>query len=121
METRRVPPFLFAYLGRRKARFVRNLAGVVPLTGFLCIYPHNDDTEFIEKLWRVLQNPLTTANLSIVGKSYGSGAIKVEPRALERLPLPSSVLSDAGLFKNTCCQQPALAMEKRAAYLLSSK
>src|SRR5262245_370174 len=27
MEIRKVPPFLFAYLGRRNARFIRNLAG----------------------------------------------------------------------------------------------
>lgn len=88
METRTPPPILFAYLGRRNARFIRNLAGVVPLTGFLCVYPNQDAPDFIERLWEVLQEPETIANLSYVGKSYGSGAIKVEPRALEKLPLP---------------------------------
>ena len=89
MESRIPPPILFAYLGRRNARFVRNLAGVVPLTGFLCIYPHQSDQESVENLWRLLQHPETISNLPLVGKSYGSGAIKVEPRALEKLPLPS--------------------------------
>jgi stage V sporulation protein SpoVS len=98
MEVRRVPPFLFAYLGRRNARFVRNRAGVVPLTGFLCVYPLDDSSVFVEKLWQVLRNPRTVSNLSLVGKSYGAGAIKVEPRALERLPLPSAVVQALGLL-----------------------
>ncbi len=97
MERRSIPPILFAYLGRRNARFIRNTAGVLPLTGFLCIYPLEKDPEFVEKLFKVLQHPSTIANLSLVGKSYGSGAIKVEPRALERLPLLQSVVSESGL------------------------
>ena len=39
MEKRTPPPILFAYLGRRDCRFVLNEANVVPLTGFLCVYP----------------------------------------------------------------------------------
>jgi len=97
MEKRKVPPFLFAYLGRRNARFIRNLAGVVPLTCFLCVYPRRGDPQFVEALWRVLSHPLTVANLPLVGKSYGSGCIKAEPRALERLPLPPAVVAEAGL------------------------
>ena len=100
METRIPPPILFAYLGRRNARFIRNRAGVVPLTGFLCVYPHRDDIESIERLWQVLQQPETIANLSLVGKSYGGGAIKVEPRSLEKLPLSGESLSAlGGLFR----------------------
>ena len=97
MEARKPPPFLFAYLGRRNARFIRNSASVAPLTGFLCIYPHCADPDFIARLWRLLQHPETVKNLARVGKSYGSGAIKVEPRALERLPLPEHVLAQVGL------------------------
>lgn len=101
METRPAPPFLFAYLGRRNARFIRNLAGVRPLTGFLCVYPRSRDRLFVEKFWNVLRHPETVANLALVGKSYGSGAIKVEPRSLERLPLPPAVLRENGLdFKH---------------------
>ena len=33
----------------------------------------------------------------MVGKSYGSGAIKVEPRSLERLPLNSEIVEKVGL------------------------
>jgi len=96
MESRKVPPFLFAYLGRRSARFIRNRAGIVPLTGFLCVYPITQDKGSLEKLWRLLNHPDTLANLHRVAKSYGSGAIKVEPRALERVPLSAKALADSG-------------------------
>lgn len=97
METRTAPPYLFAYLGRRHARFVRNTAGVVPLTGFLCVYPRSEDPHYTAALWHVLAHTDTVANLPLVGKSYGGGAIKVEPRALESLPLPPHVVAEAGL------------------------
>jgi hypothetical protein len=105
MEVRRPPPFLFAYLGRRNSRFIRNRAGVVPLTGFLCVYARRDDEHFVAGLSAVLRHPRTVENLKLVGKSYGGGAIKVEPRALERLPLPLDVVQEAGL------ECPAVSLE----------
>jgi adenine-specific DNA-methyltransferase len=96
MEVRDVPPFLFAYLGRRNVRFIRNTAGVLPLTCLLCVYPRRNDPVSIQQLWTILSHPDTVANLSRVGKSYGAGAIKVEPRALERLPIPSTAIEAAG-------------------------
>jgi len=104
MEVRRAPPILFAYLGRRNARFIRNTAGVVALTGFICVYPHRDDPGFIRRLWDVLRHAETQANLRLVGKSYGAGAIKVEPRALERLPLPASAFAKAPVEKEKAQQ-----------------
>ncbi len=69
----------------------------MPLTGFLCVYPHRTDETCISRLWKVLRHPKTLANLCLVGKSYGAGAIKVEPRALERLPIPKPVADAIGL------------------------
>lgn len=97
MEKRTPPPFLFAYLGRRNARFIKNEASVIPLTGFLCVYPKKDTAEYLEALWRVLSDFRTVKNLELVGKSYGSGAIKVEPRALANLPIPDDVVSNVGI------------------------
>jgi len=97
MEVRKVPIFLFSYLGRRNARFIKNEAGIVPLTGFLCVYPRSNNEKDIDKLWTILQHPGTISNLQLVGKSYGSGAIKVEPRSLERLPISSSLVHELGL------------------------
>jgi hypothetical protein len=92
VERRLAPPILFAYLGRRNARFIRNHAGVVPLTGFLCVYPRAGDGYSESDVWRILSHTDTAANLRMVAKSYGGGAIKVEPRALERLPIPTSAM-----------------------------
>jgi len=97
MEARIPPPFLFAYLGRRCLRFIRNTAGVIPLTGFLCVYPKVSDEAYLEEVWRMLNHPDTIANLSLVGKSYGNGAIKVEPRSLEHLPIPDHVIEQSNL------------------------
>lgn len=99
METRKSPPIMFAYLGRRNARFIRNRAGVVPLTCLLCVYPKREDPDFIEHLWKVLADLETIANLRKVGKSYGGDAIKVEPRALERLPLPDALVRSEKMDK----------------------
>ncbi|MCC6686749.1 MAG: N-6 DNA methylase [Fimbriimonadaceae bacterium] len=89
METRKPPQFLFAYLGRRNVRFVLNSAGVVPLTGFLCVYLYDQNAD-CRKMLEVLNSQETLAGLASVGKSYGDGALKVEPRSLDRLPLPNA-------------------------------
>ncbi len=97
MEQRKVPPLLFAYLGRRNTRFIKNEAGVLPLTGFLCVYPIYDDQEYIDNLWKALNHPDTLENLKRVGKSYGSGAIKVEPGNLKTLPIPEHIVAEFAL------------------------
>lgn len=97
METRSPPSWLFAYLGRRACRFLRNEAAAMPLTGFLCVYPLKNDALDYDAATRVLNDPRTLSNLGRVAKSYGGGALKVEPRGLERLPIPRTVLLEHGL------------------------
>ena len=109
MEHRAPPPFFFAYLGRRAVRFIRNQTQAVPLTCLLCIYPHETGPENLELLWRVFSDPRTLANLRLVGKSYGDGALKVEPRSLQQLPIPDEVLADVGLLSPGRARQPELA------------
>jgi len=108
MEQRTAPPLLFAYLGRRDCRFILNRAGVVPLTCFLCVYPWDDDRGKVERLWRALNHPDTLANLVFVAKSYGGGALKVEPRQLEMLEIPLHVLREARLETPQAWTQLAL-------------
>jgi hypothetical protein len=97
MEQRTPPPILFAYLGRRDCRFILNEASVVPLTGFLCVYPWDSGSKAVKTLWRALNHPTAIRNLLYSGKSYGGGAVKVEPRQLETLEIPDSVLHEVGL------------------------
>ena len=99
MEKREIPQILFTYLGRRNSRFILNQAEVLPLTGFLCVYPFHSDETFTHNLWMALNHPDTIKNLSLVGKSYGSGAIKVEPRNLERLGIPEELVEKYQLVR----------------------
>ncbi len=108
MEQRTPPPILFAYLGRRDCRFILNEAGVVPLTGFLCVYPRDLSPDAIYKLWRALNHPGTLENLAFAGKSYGGGALKVEPRQLDALEIPQTVLKEVGLNPPTIATEPLL-------------
>jgi adenine-specific DNA-methyltransferase len=103
MEQRKIPPLFFAYLGRRNIRFIKNEAGALALTSFLCVYPIYDDHEYIENLWNALNHPDTIENLKLVGKSYGAGAIKVEPGNLNKLPIPEHIVARFNLkrpYKN---------------------
>ncbi len=121
METRDAPPFLFAYLGRRQARFIYNRAGILPLTGFLCVYPHQTDEASLGKLWKILRHPETVQNLARVGKSYGAGAIKVEPRSLERLPIPEHLTVAEDLVpRMEAVQLPLQFHEKKRKYPAAS-
>jgi len=103
METRVPPDYLFAYLGRRNIRFVRNLAGVSPLTTLLAVYARNNDEKYIRELHTVLNHPDVLSGLVYVAKSYGNGALKAEPRQLELLPIPDHLaerlLMQPALFK----------------------
>ena len=108
MERRVAPRFLFSYLGRRNSRFIRNDAGVWPLTGFLCVYPRSSAPDTVRALEELLNHPDVLRGLETVAKSYGSGALKVEPRALERLPIPRRLVDDVGL-EVTLASDPAAA------------
>jgi hypothetical protein len=108
MESRAVPPLLFAYLGRRNQRFILNSAKVLPLTGFLAIYPKASSLDLTAHLWKALNHPETLANLALVSKSYGGGALKAEPRGLEKLSIPQSVLVEFSLATPKLAKQPKL-------------
>ncbi|MFN3409809.1 MAG: Eco57I restriction-modification methylase domain-containing protein [Limisphaerales bacterium] len=115
MEQRMPPPILFAYLGRRDCRFILNEAGVVPLTGFLCVYPWDSRPDAVRRLWRALNHPATLKNLAFAGKSYGGGALKVEPRQLDTLEIPRTVLEEVGLESPPVAAELLLLEERTKA------
>jgi adenine-specific DNA-methyltransferase len=97
-EKRAVPELLFAYLGRRSTRFIKNEAGVVPLHCLHCVYTHSKNPQQIHALWQALNHPDTLSNLHFVSKSYGSGALKAEPQNLAKLPMPEHIVEKFGLL-----------------------
>lgn len=90
IEHREPAPFLFAYLGRRNVRFLRNRDRIQALTGFLYVYPQPaySSPSVVNALWECMRKPEFLKHLELVAKTYGGGALKVEPRALERTPIP---------------------------------
>ncbi len=96
-ERRIVPDFLFAYLGRRNQRFIFNDARVIPSTAFLCVYVRPEYQDQMDRIRALVGDSSVIDNLRYVAKSYGGGALKVEPRSLERLPLSLEQLTRAGL------------------------
>lgn len=115
MEKREIPPMLFSYLGRRRIRFIKNEAGVLPLTGFLCIYPIYTNAKSVNNLWQALNHPETLENLNLVGKSYGSGAIKVEPGNLSKLPIPEHIVNRFNLKRLVTSMDKQLQLFSKAA------
>lgn len=95
MEKRKPAPILFCYLGRRNQRFILVDCELQPTTGFLCVYPSIGVD--VTRLHRALNHPSTIEQLERVGKSYGDGAIKVEPGGLRNLIIPRTATFDAGL------------------------
>lgn len=100
-EKRKTPEFLFAYLGRRHTRFIRNDARVVPLHCLHCVYTRSKDSRHIENLHQVLNHPDTLKNLNLVSKSYGAGALKAEPQNLKNLPIPDYLVEKFNLISET--------------------
>ncbi len=95
MEKRIPVPILFAYLGRRNNRFIETVCDVTPLTGFLCVYPKPGVNK--NALLQALNHPSSIKELSRIGKSYGDGAVKVEPGGLRKMIIPKEALIESGL------------------------
>lgn len=108
-----MPPL--SYLGRRNSRFILNTACILPLTGFLCVYPHSHRVQDAELLWRALNHPLTLEHLRFAGKSYGDDAIKVEPRGLEELIIPNLVLGEFDIKPPDVQNQLVLLEESKSS------
>lgn len=115
MEHRSPPPILFAYLGRRDCRFIANRARVLPLTGFLCVYPFDESADAVGRLLLAINHADTIANLHFAAKSYGSGALKAEPRQLDQLLIPRHIV------KKYCLGEPVLPASRKVERSRSRK
>ena len=82
------PDIIVTYMSRGKTRFVRNEAGCrvmsVFLNGFI-----TDPRVDVDALLEVLNGDVTRALITQIGRTYGGGLGKIEPRELLRLPMPA--------------------------------
>jgi len=86
---RRMPaPILFTYMSRRNPRFIFNKAGIVALNTFHMVYPSEEliiDRFGLEAFLACLNSSRVYNSLRTVGRFYGGGLLKVEPKELEQV------------------------------------
>jgi hypothetical protein len=89
------PDVIVTYMNRGRTRFVRNSAGCrvmsVFLNGFLL-----DPSLDLSALLAALNSPETSALIERLGRTYGGGLGKIEPRELAALPMPELGRTNAG-------------------------
>lgn len=81
LEQRPTAPILFTYFNRDAPRFVRNLAGAVPLNNWLIVEP-NEDVD-VDALFKALNGKSVREQLDERRRVYGGGLWKLEPSELD--------------------------------------
>jgi hypothetical protein len=88
-----VPDILFTYMNQDSARLVSNEAGVHALNSIYGIRLNQASRTLGRALLPLASlNSLTMLGAEIVGRAYGGGLLKHEPREADVLPVPSLAL-----------------------------
>lgn len=84
------PDYLFAYMNHDRPRLVRNGAGVQLLNSLYGMRLKPSGRKIgLELLSTASLNSMTLLGGELVGRSYGGGILKHEPREADALPMPS--------------------------------
>jgi adenine-specific DNA-methyltransferase len=95
-EKRRPAPILVSVFTRGKFKFVLNRAGVLHLTAYHGIYPRAKDARTVRRLFEYFTSDKGQRELRRHCRIYAGGLLKVEPRDVEAMAIPPSlVLSEA--------------------------
>jgi hypothetical protein len=81
------PDIIITYMNRGRTRFVRNSARCRVMSVFLNGFVLTPDTD-VTALLAALNAPETSALIAKLGRTYGGGLGKIEPRELSALPMP---------------------------------
>lgn len=91
------PDFFFSYMNYESPRLTRNVAGVHLLNSLYGIRLHAQRRRVgRDSLHFASLNSITLLGAEVVGRSYGGGMLKHEPKEADMLPMPSfEVLREA--------------------------
>jgi adenine-specific DNA methylase len=90
VPTVRVPDLFFTYMNHDTPRLVTNCAGVLHLNSIHGVTLKEDLRQIgMELLPMAMLNSLTLLGAELVGRSYGGGILKLEPKEADQLPVPS--------------------------------
>ncbi len=84
------PDFFFSYMNYERPRLVRNAAGVHILNSLYGVKLHAQRRRAgCDSLHFASLNSITLLGAEVVGRSYGGGMLKHEPKEVDMLPMPS--------------------------------
>ncbi len=85
-----IPDLLLTYMDRDRPRLVANLAQAYHLNSIYGVRLHDDRRSIgTELLPAAALNSVTLLGAELVGRAYGGGILKLEPREADHLPVPS--------------------------------
>lgn len=123
-EQRSAPPIIFPLMIRKNPRFVCNHANVVITNNLHGVYPKESilqEPYRLEALLAYLNSSFAARSLPYVGRTYGGGLVKLEPKEVEALPVIDVRRLSATLVKQMAKRFVELCAAVRAGQAHSAR
>jgi adenine-specific DNA-methyltransferase len=117
VPTLRIPDLFLTYMNQDVPRLVRNQAKAAHLNSIHGVTLKRAHRELGTDLLPIaMLNSVTMLGAELVGRSYGGGILKIEPKEADRLPMPAPAMLEAAapLLRNL---RPQLSKHLRSSQL----